>query len=277
MKRFMGIASLLVALLYTAGCGAELARSDIQGPAAASPPTASTLKHWTCASPLPPGTGANQAQIVRSGPMSLGHGWIEAAALAGKGCVTFYAARRGGQGWQAHLVTSDASGGNGVSSLQLSTSGSSHIWLLAQGLPGAGQAPAFLFRSRDGGKTWLTEPAGQGSAFPRANVQLRMKFSSGRNGWITDLNTFYGPPRVEVYRTTDGGQSWNLTTFSVPARYAMLLGNGVALPPVFQDARQGTLKIRGTRNGHVTTLIYGTNDGGETWLLEAQSAPADGG
>jgi hypothetical protein len=272
----MAIAGLLVASIYTAGCGAQVARSDVQGPAA-SPTSASTQKNWTCTSALPPGSDANRAQVVQSRRIRLGGGWVEAAALAGKGCVTVYVAQASSQGWHAHRVTGAASGGNGVSSLQLATSGPRDIWLLAQGLPGAGQAPAFLFRSRDGGKTWLPEPAGQGGALPHANVQLRMRFSSSRDGWITDLNTFYGPPRVEVYRTTDGGRSWSLTTFSVPARYATQLGNGVALPPVFQNALEGTLKIRSALNGHVTTLVYGTNDGGETWLLEAESTPANGG
>lgn len=104
-----------------------------------------------------------------------------------------------------------------------------------------------------------------------------MKFSSGQDGWITGLNTFYGAPRMEVYRTADGGQSWSLTAFSVPARYATQLGKGVALPPVFQNARQGTLKIRGTLHGHVTMLVYGTDDGGATWLLEAQGLLANDG
>lgn len=232
-------------------------------------PTTVSAAQWTCASAAPPaGAGGT---VVLSAPATVGSERIEAAGQATTGCVALYTLAAGASAWQAQDVTSDASGGNGVSSLQVAAVDQDHVFVLATGLPGAGQAPAFLFMTADGGTTWVKGSTGAGSVLPHSNVPLQMAFSTAQDGWITDLNTFYGPPRVEVYATHDGGITWALTAFAVPDKYAAAFGAGQALPPVWQNAQQGTIKVFGTMNGVTTTLVYGTSDGGASWLLQSAS------
>ncbi len=272
MKRLTTTAALLACGLLIAACGTE--------PTAAGHKTSAKVTHaagpWTCLSASPPSV-ASSPTIVRSSRATAGGTWIEAASDATKGCVALYLAPAGSTKWRAQQVTADASGGNGVSTLQVAAFGQRRIWVLAQGLPGAGQAPAFLFRTQDGGGTWQPLTPHQGRVFPGSDVPLKMRFTSATDGFITDLNGFYGPPRVEVYRTVDGGVTWTLSAFSVPQQYASALGNGTVTPPAFRNARQGTLRVTGTVNGQTTTLVYGTDDGGTTWVLERQSTKASGG
>lgn len=275
-------------LLLTAGCGTLGAGSTAPGssnsssttPAKTASPgtttstsstsgsTPTVTSAWSCSSAVPP--ASTGSAVVASPRTTVGSEWVEAAGLAAKGCVTLYIAPANTANWRAESVTSDVSGGDGVSSLQVAAVDRDHIFVLATGLPGAGQAPAFLFGTNDGGNTWTALASDRSTKFPSSNVRLNMRFTSATDGWITDLNAFFGPPRVEVYHTTDGGRDWTLNAVSLPQKYAQALGGGQALPPVWQSATQGTLKVTGTMNGTRTTLVYGTSDGGVTWLLEGE-------
>ncbi len=288
MLRTTAVLTTFGCLLLTAGCGTlgagSTAPSSSNSSTTTPAKTASTgtttrtpstsgssstaTPAWTCSSPAPP--ASTGSAVVVSPRTTVGSEWVEAAGLAAKGCVTVYVAPANTANWRAESVTSDASGGNGVSALQVAAVDGDHIFVLATGLPGAGQAPAFLFGTNDGGKAWTDLASDRSTKFPSSNVRLNMLFTSATDGWITDLNAFFGPPRVEVYHTTDGGRDWTLNAFSVPQKYAQALGGGQALPPVWQRATQGTLKVTGTMNGTRTTLFYGTSDGGATWLLEGE-------
>lgn len=266
-------------MLLVAGCSAAPTKAKVHHPK----PVAQGKKHntiaaWTCASPAPPSqesgtrTGNGGPIIASTGLMTLGQQSFEAAGVDQQGCITFYASQ-GSASWRGYRVTSNATHGDGVTVIRMFLLDATQGWLLASGFPGAGQDPTFLFRTTDGGKTWQAEPTVQGTPFPGTDEPLHMVFYSPSDGWITGLNGFYVPSRVEVYHTTNGGASWTLVTFSIPQEDENLLGQGEALPPVFQDSRQGTLRVTGSANGNATTLlVYGTSDGGETWTLEPSAA-----
>ena len=259
----------------SAGGSASQPATSSGGSSPATSTTQGSTGQWACGAAAPPAVAGES--VIASSRVTVGSDWFEAAGTAATGCITFYVAPSGTTSWQAYSVTAGSSSGDGVGSLQVAAIDQDHVWVLGTGLPGAGQAPAFLFATQDGGGTWLPEPSSQASPFPHANVPLQMSFTSAQDGWITDLNTFYGPPRVEVYHTTDAGATWALAAFAVPDKYATSFGNAQVPPPVFQNSSRGTLKVQGTMNGIVTTLIYGTSDGGATWLLEsAAQNPASG-
>ena len=77
------------------------------------------------------------------------------------------------------------------------------------------------------------------------------------------MNRAYEPLRVFAYHTKDGGASWTETDFSLPP-YAATNGRLVALPPTFQNARDGTMQVVSQWAG---LLIFTTTDGGQRWTF----------
>ena len=64
-----------------------------------------------------------------------------------------------------------------------------------------------LYRTLDGGATWMVAPA---SGIPAGTFFMGVEFVDDMHGWVVttpDENTW---EPLEVYRTTDGGVSWNL-------------------------------------------------------------------
>ncbi|MDA8344652.1 MAG: hypothetical protein M0Z66_04130 [Thermaerobacter sp.] len=252
---------LIAALGCLALCGCAAAASGT----VARPATRHS--RWSCAAPTPPVSGA--VDVVRTGREVFGGQTLMAAAFSPTGCLTFYATSRTKNRWSGQPVTASATRGDGIAALQMFFSDRMHGWILAFGFLGAFQTPIVLFRTVNGGAVWQRQPA-KGSPFPEIDEPIRMRFENPRDGWITSLNGFASPPRVGLYHTTDGGDRWTFVSFSLPARYQGLVQE--ALPPVFSNSAHGMLRLVGTENGQ-TSLLYSTDDGGETWRLDSSAGP----
>jgi photosystem II stability/assembly factor-like uncharacterized protein len=76
--------------------------------------------------------------------------------------------------------------------------------------------------------------------------------------FVDALTGFYGTGKGKLYRTKDGGQSWQLT-WSKPGTFIRSLG--------FIDSRHGFLGNLGAGLADITdaTPLYETRDGGATW------------
>lgn len=141
-------------------------------------------------------------------------------------------------------------------------------WLLVGGQPGAGSQAKELFKTTDGGMTWvhasgsLEHPGeyvpGDLSSFGYVGSVL---FTSSAEGWIT-------LGRVGILRSTDGGATW--------AAVPNLAGDPPPIDLQFTDAEHGfALDYYGYRAaiGAQGASLVTSSDGGETWQKLPLPAP----
>jgi photosystem II stability/assembly factor-like uncharacterized protein len=145
-------------------------------------------------------------------------------------------------------------------------------FLLALGDPAAGLMMKKVYGTRDGGEHWAElSPPPAVSCYPTG-----ISFRSPRDGWITA--TYHGGDDAPLYRTGDGGKTWQLQKLDLPAEYRGGYAN--TYPPVFAgaDKKKGWLPVELVRHdpkpGHFAWLNYETEDGGETWHLPATGVPS---
>ena len=118
--------------------------------------------------------------------------------------------------------------------------------------------------SHDAGRTWRR------LADPRHNPGLGWPgFLDTQHAWWIDRASSPDPHTlVTIWRTTDGGRSWQeLVAAGLPA-------TGFPGPPVFTDPLHGALRFT-SRDGAASALV--TSDGGESWrAIKAPELPVQG-
>jgi photosystem II stability/assembly factor-like uncharacterized protein len=179
----------------------------------------------------------------------------------------------GGHTWQQAMLPRSSLG---VSQVQFVNAQDG--WVLAGfGGVAAGSQAVDLFRTTDGGQTWSTV-ARAGSppdTIPTVGLKSGMGWASATTGWITGCicaaeNTVY------LYRTQDGGVSWQPQSLPLPSLQAVI----TTQPPVFFSATQGLLPVTFFNGKAGNSLaVYATHDGGATWssstLLSAAGSTWD--
>ena len=130
-----------------------------------------------------------------------------------------------------------------------------------------------VYRTTNGGATWaLASGSGRFTAnmapppgsLPLAGDKSGIAFADKTDGWVSGSEPM--PGNVYLYRTTDGGSTWQ------PQRIPKPRGHGIALamfsvsPPHFFSAATGVLAVSGIpAHGAGATFIYTTSDGGARW------------
>jgi photosystem II stability/assembly factor-like uncharacterized protein len=130
-----------------------------------------------------------------------------------------------------------------------------------------------LLITADGGSSWrdVTPPGGFGDA--EHDYLQGLEFLDVQHGWVAIREDFtamsdpsYG--RIDVWRTTDGGQHWAKT--QLPK--AVINQYGEILPPVqfdFLDASHGFAFLTGNiAKGRNDSDLFWTADGGQTWSAD---------
>jgi photosystem II stability/assembly factor-like uncharacterized protein len=127
-------------------------------------------------------------------------------------------------------------------------------WLVVRGMSGSG-VPAIgtLFKTTDGGISWtkLAPPGGTGGD--------PVYFVTDQVGWAV-----VGRMSDQLYRTRDGGQTWQAQTTGSQAT----TGKVYQLPQ-FISPQSGWLSVHVTTNEKKALEVYITNDGGATWQLDS--------
>jgi len=140
-------------------------------------------------------------------------------------------------------------------------------FLLACSPPAAGKMSKNVYGTEDGGERWYLLFAPDAVSFYPTGISFR----SPLDGWIS--GTYHGGDDVPLYRTTDGGKSWQLQKFPIPDDY--LGGYADTYSPIFigADRRKGYLPVKLVRHepapDHCAWVNYESGDGGETWHLPA--------
>jgi len=151
-------------------------------------------------------------------------------------------------------------------------------WMMADLGAGAGSMAVSIFQTKDGGGTWnrtyTNDPnlEGSGDTLPLG----------GLKGWIVPLDmqtawvggVVYAPGTVYLFRTDDAGKTWFRINLVLPpqAESADLAVEGLR----FASSTAGILVLRIRGENGPQTLIYRTNDGGNTWTPAPAGVPDSG-
>ena len=136
-------------------------------------------------------------------------------------------------------------------------------WLMA--VHSQHNCPAELFKTIDGGITW-TQIASVYDLVKNNGLPFggEISFRDPKIGWLVGR---LDPSIQLLYRTQDGGITWQRQKLKLPVGYEsgeLSVGDS----PVFFSANEGLLTaIYGPKNGQGSgaTILYTTQDGGQTW------------
>ena len=129
------------------------------------------------------------------------------------------------------------------------------MWLLVQR-----QTPPDLFRTLNGGKTWvkvLSRTSSQAKIFSNVAI-IGMSFGNQTTGLLTGMKG----STPQVYRTLDSGLTWQLQLLPATQNSATPIPSGIDIPYFF-TSMDAALSV--TFNHDSDLAIYATHDGGATW------------
>jgi photosystem II stability/assembly factor-like uncharacterized protein/DNA-binding beta-propeller fold protein YncE len=149
----------------------------------------------------------------------------------------FFRSQDGGQSWQAWL--DPISSGNNFTAVALTATGDFIF----------GDATTQLTRISPSALKW-TDPQAGTVSFPLDDLAISPDFD--RDQTLFAVSSEYG-----LFKSTDGGQSWQLTSFPVRTHRFSFTSYHVALSPTYQQDQ--TLFIATGRSLHRST------DGGQSW------------
>ena len=150
-------------------------------------------------------------------------------------------------------------------------------------------APA-LFRSEDGGRTWLTLPYPAGTASFKSDssdcprVAPHAFFLNPAEGWVIAQTHAYAS--AQIFHTNDGGVHWALTgSFDIKSQLNVDVVSGLQckftitheLPGDFQfeNSTAGWYVPYDPNGSTLSALLYRTRDGGLNWRPISIAVPTD--
>jgi photosystem II stability/assembly factor-like uncharacterized protein len=148
-------------------------------------------------------------------------------------------------------------------------------WMIGfanRGIPSVGcmaTAPAnapscrsLLFRTRDGGATWLL--LGERALLPSRGMSLQqLQMIDLEHGWMLEMKLCVGSDNCfDLIRTADGGVSW--TTLRTETHFVKLR---------FVDNLHGWALAQEWTGASTESKVFATADGGVTWHLQLADEP----
>ena len=125
-----------------------------------------------------------------------------------------------------------------------------------------------LFHTNDGGRTWQSSQAPFGPG--------PMQFLNDNDGWVmANRGAAAGSTAVDIYKTTDGGSSWDKVQSAGPQTKitpGTLPFGGDKSGMDFRDLKSGWIGGTQPISGH--SYLYRTTDGGKTWESQDLAIPA---
>jgi photosystem II stability/assembly factor-like uncharacterized protein len=171
----------------------------------------------------------------------------------------------GGQTWRQTEITQ--AGGNGVMYWGTITfSDDRHGWLMA--VNSQQHSPAELFTTTDGGATWSQIASTDDGHLPCGG---EISFRDPTTGWMVGNLGGNGDSYPNIlYRTQDGGRTWREQDLKLPPGYpksTIGIGGINDDSPVFFSNGEGMLTATywPEPQSPNETLLYFTQDGGQTW------------
>jgi photosystem II stability/assembly factor-like uncharacterized protein len=150
-------------------------------------------------------------------------------------------------------------------------------WMMADLGVGAGSMAVAVFQTNNGGETWSRTYAndpnieGAGDTLPLGGIKVLMVPLNMNTAWIGGV--VYSSGSTYLFRTDDSGRTWSQVSMMLPgdAQSSELTIEQIK----FFSPTQGFLVIRMTSTTQ-ETILYTTNDGGETWNPAPATLPNSG-
>lgn len=135
-------------------------------------------------------------------------------------------------------------------------------WVIPTGTIGG--TTVTIFHTIDGGRTW------RNATILAPSVEA-IHFVNPRNGWlVASLVAYMGNDEVEIYRSTDGGETWvKVASATHESKNSGLSVDGAKGAITFLNLTTGW--ITGVTPGPDWLYLYITHNGGRTW--RAQNLP----
>lgn len=143
-------------------------------------------------------------------------------------------------------------------------------WVLADLGVGAGSNAVAVYQTTDGGDSWdqvyTNDPNSQDASdsLPLGGLKSDLVPLTMNTAWVSGV--VYAPGEVYLYRTDDGGHTWNQVSVELPEgaeNFELGIDNDQMR---FVSASDGFIVLR--MAGDATrTAIYLTQDAGDTWSL----------
>ena len=171
--------------------------------------------------------------------------WI---ASPGLDKITIFQTTNGGQIWQATdpIVLTTPQEVYPIQLTSLIFLDTQTGWLLRS--VGSAVAHEFveLYQTQNSGSSWrLIAEANQNASGDTGSIttsgqKTGVSFRDISNGWLTGYSMGNS---VYLYRTKDGGLTWDLQPLSIPTGYTAAGGSAKSYPPIFFDDKNGLLPI----------------------------------
>ncbi|MGC9224053.1 MAG: glycoside hydrolase domain-containing protein [Terracidiphilus sp.] len=180
-----------------------------------------------------------------------GNGWVFSAPADQKTVIVARTADRGAH-WSDSTIASPFDnahpfGGRAYASFANAQQG----WVIFRLQSSSAFRPGLLFHTEDGGAHW--------SELPQPPVGGDLVFTDALHGWMGP-----GPEGDELYRTSDGGQSWQRVELPAPAGNPRGEASRIGLPK-FQNLSEGLLLRTYIGDKGATVVRYETRDAGVSW------------
>jgi hypothetical protein len=160
----------------------------------------------------------------------------------------------GGESWEAASLPGFH---RGIAAASLHFLDPDTGWLVLKWQSGSSFSRGDLYATQDGGLTWEKRSAPLGEP---------VVFVDPGRGWMVG-----GPTGDGFYRTLDGGLTWE------PQQLPGLPDGSVYLgQPQFTTPRDGLLPVTLLAEPLARLLIFASDDGGDTWVLDREVALAPG-
>jgi photosystem II stability/assembly factor-like uncharacterized protein len=200
------------------------------------------------------------------------HAWLQKPELNNfpKKGVQYYTSD-GGSTW---ISSSTPFSGGDLSFLD-----ENHGWMLADLGLGAGSHAVAVFQTSDGGATWTQTYTNEPNlpdvahSLPLGGIKSDLVPLDAQTAWVGGV--IYSPGTVYLFRTHDGGRSWLPVNLELPAGAHSFEVTINRDQMQFVSATDGFLVVR--MSGDSTqTIVYVTNDAGNTWTLAPTLIPNSG-
>ncbi|MBI3151290.1 MAG: hypothetical protein HYZ21_04110 [Chloroflexi bacterium] len=150
-------------------------------------------------------------------------------------------------------------------------------WMMADLGVGAGSMAIAVFQTTDGGATWnrtyTNDPnlEGAGDTLPLGGIKVMLVPLDMSTAWIGGV--IYSSGSTYLFRTDDNGRTWSQVSMMLPGEAQ---SSELTIEKIkFSSPTQGILAIRMT-SATLETILYTTNNGGETWEPALATLPSSG-
>jgi photosystem II stability/assembly factor-like uncharacterized protein len=217
--------------------------------------------------PTPAPQGLNSIEL-KGAFLDAQTAWIAAPGLDR---ITFFHTVDGGRTWQAsELVVSTPQQVYPIEIVSFTFLNVQTGWLFRSTSGGLGHGFVELYQTQNSGASWSLvaegneNASGETGSITTLGQKTGVSFRDTANGWLTGSSAYNA---IYVYRTKDGGLTWNFQELPIPDGYTAEGGSARSYPATFFDDKKGLMPIYlGKTTPSFNLFFYITTDGGDSWF-----------